>query len=43
MVVGVWLVYAVFTKKFATYDEVTLQTSSVGLQLPTVPTSRSVA
>ena len=26
--------YAVFTKKFADYDEVTLQTSKIGLQLP---------
>ena len=31
---GVWLTYAVFTKKFADYDEVTLQTSEIGLQLP---------
>jgi len=29
-----YLVYAVFTKKFSTYDEVTLKTSSIGLQLP---------
>lgn len=35
LLVGVWLTYAVFTKKFADYDEVTLQTSHVGLQLPT--------
>lgn len=32
---GVWLTYAVFTKKFAEYDEVTLQSSTLGLQLPT--------
>jgi phospholipid/cholesterol/gamma-HCH transport system substrate-binding protein len=31
---GVWLTYAVFTKKFSDYDEVTLETSSTGLQLP---------
>ena len=29
-----YLVYAVFTKKFADYEEVTLKTSSIGLQLP---------
>ncbi|MDN4159847.1 MCE family protein [Nocardioides abyssi] len=34
IVLSVWLVYGVFTKKFAEYDEVTLQTSSIGLQLP---------
>lgn len=32
---GVYLTYAVFTKKFVDYDRVTLQTSSIGLQLPT--------
>jgi phospholipid/cholesterol/gamma-HCH transport system substrate-binding protein len=32
---GVWLTYAVFTKKFTDYDEVKLETSSIGLQLPT--------
>lgn len=31
---GVWLTYAVFTKKFADYEEVKLETTSVGLQLP---------
>ena len=31
---GVWLTYAVFTKKFSDYDKVTLETSSTGLQLP---------
>lgn len=30
-----WLVYAVFTKKFSDYDEVTLRTTTVGLNLPT--------
>jgi phospholipid/cholesterol/gamma-HCH transport system substrate-binding protein len=29
-----WLTYAIFNKTFATYDEVTLQTSKIGLQLP---------
>ncbi|GAA1956889.1 MCE family protein [Nocardioides panacihumi] len=31
---GVWLTYAVFTQKFTHFDKVTLETSSVGLQLP---------
>ena len=36
IVVGaVYLTYAVFTKKFADYDEVTLQSSKIGLSLPT--------
>ncbi len=30
----VWLTYAVFTKKFADYEEVKVETTSVGLQLP---------
>ena len=30
----VWLTYAVFTKKFTPYDEVTLETSNIGLSLP---------
>lgn len=34
LLLGVYLTYAVFTKKFADYDEVTLQTSKIGLQLP---------
>ena len=34
LLLGVWLTYAVFTKKFADYEEVTLETSSVGLQMP---------
>jgi phospholipid/cholesterol/gamma-HCH transport system substrate-binding protein len=32
---AVWFTYAVFTKKFSDYDEVTLQSSKVGLSLPT--------
>ena len=32
---GVWASYGVFTQKFSTYDEVTLKTSNIGLQLPT--------
>ena len=31
---GVWLVNAVFTQKFVSFDRVTLTTSTVGLQLP---------
>ena len=31
---GVYMVNAAFTKKFTEYDEVTLQTSKIGLQLP---------
>jgi phospholipid/cholesterol/gamma-HCH transport system substrate-binding protein len=34
LLLGVYLTYAVFTKKYADYDEVTLQTSKIGLQLP---------
>jgi phospholipid/cholesterol/gamma-HCH transport system substrate-binding protein len=34
LVGGVYLTYGIFTKKFADYDEVTLQTSKIGLQLP---------
>src|SRR5687768_16147416 len=34
LLAGVYLTYAVFTKKFADYDEVALQTSKIGLQLP---------
>jgi phospholipid/cholesterol/gamma-HCH transport system substrate-binding protein len=34
LVGGVYLTYAVFTKKFTDYDKVTLQTSTIGLQLP---------
>ena len=35
LLAGVWFTYAVFTKKFADYDEVKLETSTIGLQLPT--------
>jgi phospholipid/cholesterol/gamma-HCH transport system substrate-binding protein len=31
----VWFTYAVFTKKFVAYDEVTLKSSKIGLSLPT--------
>lgn len=34
LVAGVYLTYAVFTKQFAEYDEVTLESSTLGLQLP---------
>ncbi|MDN4171653.1 MCE family protein [Nocardioides sp. SOB77] len=34
VVASVYLTYAVFTKQFATYDEVTVTTTKVGLQLP---------
>lgn len=34
LLLGVWFTYAIFTKKFADYDEVTLQASKIGLQLP---------
>jgi phospholipid/cholesterol/gamma-HCH transport system substrate-binding protein len=34
LVASVYMTYAVFTKKFAEYDEVSLQTSKIGLQLP---------
>ena len=34
VVLAGYLTYAVFTKKFSDYDEVTLQTSKIGLQLP---------
>jgi phospholipid/cholesterol/gamma-HCH transport system substrate-binding protein len=34
VVVAVWFTYATFTKQFATYDEVTVETSTIGLQLP---------
>ncbi|WP_139977719.1 MCE family protein [Nocardioides litoris] len=34
LVLGTYLTYATFTKKFTAYDEVTLETSSIGLQLP---------
>jgi phospholipid/cholesterol/gamma-HCH transport system substrate-binding protein len=31
---GVYLTYGIFSKKFTAYDEVKLQTSTIGLQLP---------
>lgn len=31
---GVYLTYAVYSKKFTDYEQVTLQTSTIGLQLP---------
>ena len=34
LLLAVWLTYAVFTKKFSDYDEVTVKTTSIGLQLP---------
>jgi phospholipid/cholesterol/gamma-HCH transport system substrate-binding protein len=34
LLAGVYLTYSIFTKKFTAYDEVTLQTSTIGLQLP---------
>ena len=34
LLTGGYLTYAVFTKKFADYDEVRLQTSKIGMQLP---------
>ena len=34
MVLAVYLTYAIFTKKFTDYDEVKVQTSNIGLQMP---------
>jgi len=34
LLAGVYLTYGIFTKKFSEYDEVKLQTSTIGLQLP---------
>ena len=34
LVLGVWLVNAVFTQKFISFDHVTLSTGTIGLQLP---------
>ena len=34
LLLGVWLTYAIFNKQFSEYDEVTLQTSKIGLQMP---------
>ena len=35
VVLAVYMTYAVFTKQFADYDEVTLESSKIGLSLPT--------
>ena len=34
LVLGVWLINAVFTQKFVSFDKVTLKTDTIGLQLP---------
>jgi phospholipid/cholesterol/gamma-HCH transport system substrate-binding protein len=34
LLAGVWLTYGVFTQKFTHFDEVTLDASSIGLQMP---------
>jgi phospholipid/cholesterol/gamma-HCH transport system substrate-binding protein len=34
VLLAVWFTYAIFTKKFTDYDEVTLQSSKIGLSLP---------
>lgn len=34
LLLAVWLTYALFTKKFTHYDEVSLRTDRIGLQLP---------
>jgi phospholipid/cholesterol/gamma-HCH transport system substrate-binding protein len=34
MIASIWFTYAIFTKKFVDYDEVSLKTSKIGLQLP---------
>jgi phospholipid/cholesterol/gamma-HCH transport system substrate-binding protein len=34
VVLAVWFTYATFAKKFTEYDEVTVETSKIGLQLP---------
>src|SRR5512139_3796329 len=34
LMLAVWFTYAVFTKSFSEYDEVTLRASKTGLQLP---------
>ncbi|MFC7496545.1 MULTISPECIES: MCE family protein [unclassified Nocardioides] len=35
LLAGVYLTYAIFSKKFTDYEELTLRTSTIGLQLPT--------
>lgn len=34
LLLGVWIVNAVFTQKFVSFDEVALETDTIGLQLP---------
>ena len=34
LLAGVWLTYGVFTQKFTHFDEVTLDASTIGLQMP---------
>jgi phospholipid/cholesterol/gamma-HCH transport system substrate-binding protein len=34
LLLGVWLINAVFTQKFVSFDKVTLSTDTIGLQLP---------
>lgn len=34
LVLGIWLVYAIFAQKFTTFDKLSLSTDSIGLQLP---------
>lgn len=34
LLAGVWLTYGIFTQKFTTFDEVTLDASTIGLQMP---------
>ena len=34
LLAGVWLTYGVFTQKFTSFDEVTLDASTIGLQMP---------
>src|SRR3954454_9691854 len=34
VILFVWFTYAVFTKKFSSYDEVTLESAKIGLSLP---------
>ena len=44
LVLFAYLTYGIFSKSFVSYDDVTLQTSKTGLQLPDrAPTSRSAA
>ncbi|MGA8248308.1 MAG: MCE family protein [Nocardioides sp.] len=34
LLAGVWFTYGVFTQRFTSFDEVTLDTSTIGLQMP---------